>query len=183
MSKANGRAPEGAEGETLSDSSGRLAAAARNWLRKRDFYAGLAIVAIGSVAAIAGPGYQLGTPMRMGPGFMPTALGVILIALGVVIAGSALAAAPGEDEDILPERPQWLGWALILAGPFAFIVFGRYGGLIPATFACVFVSALGDRSATLRGSLGLALVMTAFSVGLFHYILKVPMPLLGWSGL
>jgi hypothetical protein len=167
----------------LSDPSRELAAAVRNWLRKRDFYAGLALIAVGSVAAIAGPTYQIGTLMRMGPGFMPTALGIILIILGVIIAGSALTVAPGEDEDILPDDPQWLGWLLILAGPVAFIVLGKYGGLIPATFGCVFVSALGDRSATLKSSVLLAAAMTVFSVALFYYALKVPMPLLRWGGL
>jgi hypothetical protein len=167
----------------LSNHSRGLASAARNWLRKRDFYAGLALIAVGSIAAIAGPTYEIGTLMRMGPGFMPTALGIILIILGVIIAGSALTTAPGEDEDILPDDPQWIGWLLILAGPAAFIVLGKYGGLIPATFGCVFVSAFGDRSATLKSSALLAAAMTVFSVVLFYYALKVPMPLLRWSGL
>jgi Tripartite tricarboxylate transporter TctB family len=89
---------------------------------KRDFYARGLMVLFGLVAALKGPGYRLGTLMHMGPGFMPTALGVILICLGVLIAGTAATTsrADGADERILPEHPQWLGWLCILAGPLVF---------------------------------------------------------------
>src|SRR4249919_65967 len=83
----------------------------QNFVRKRDFYAGGLIIFFGLVMALKGPGYRLGTLMHMGPGFLPTALGVILICLGIAIAGASLTAAEGEDERILPEHPEWLGWA------------------------------------------------------------------------
>jgi hypothetical protein len=155
----------------------------RNLVRKRDFYAGGLVIFFGLVMALKGPGYRLGTLMHMGPGFLPTALGVILIGLGIAIAGTALTVPEGEDEDILPEKPEWFGWACILAGPLCFILFGRLFGLIPAIFTCVFVSACGDRTARLKNSLILAAVVTAFGVGLFSYVLQVPMPLLTWRGL
>jgi hypothetical protein len=74
-------------------------------LRKRDFYAGGLMVLFGLFAAVNGPNYRLGTLMHMGPGFLPTALGVILIILGLVIAVGAVATPPGEGEDILPDQP------------------------------------------------------------------------------
>jgi putative Ca2+/H+ antiporter (TMEM165/GDT1 family) len=152
-------------------------------VRKRDFYAGALVIFFGLVMALKGPSYRLGTLMHMGPGFMPTALGIILIGLGIAIMGTGLSVPDGEDEDILPANPEWFGWACILAGPLCFILFGSYFGLIPATFMCVFVSAFGDRSATLRGSFVLATVVTVFGVALFSYLLQVPMPLLAWRGL
>ena len=162
---------------------GPVAQLVHNLVRKRDFYAGALVIFFGLVMALKGPGYRLGTLMHMGPGFLPTALGVILICLGIAIAGTGLSVPEGEDEDILPEHPEWLGWACILAGPLCFILFGSLFGLIPAIFSCVFVSALGDRTATLKSSVVLAAVVTAFGVGLFSYILQVPMPLLAWRGL
>ncbi len=151
-------------------------------LYKRDFYAGGLMILFGLFAALNGPKYTLGTLMHMGPGFLPTALGVLLVILGIAIAGTALTAKPGEDEEgILPEHPQWLGWGCILAGPLAFILFGKIGGMIPGTFACVFVSALGDREATWRSAAILGVVVTFFGVALFHYVLKIPMPLLRWD--
>jgi hypothetical protein len=150
---------------------------------RRDFCAGGLMILFGLVAAVNGPHYHIGTLMHMGPGFMPTALGVILILLGIAIAGTAAAgSSAGEeaDENILPPHPQWLAWLCILAGPFLFVVFGSIGGMAPATFACVFVSALGDRESTWKSSLVLAAGVTAFGVLLFHYLLQVPMPVLEW---
>ena len=164
-------------------SRGSVAQLVQNLVRKRDFYAGVLVIFFGLVMALKGPGYRLGTLMHMGPGFLPTALGVILVCLGIAIAATGLTVPEGEDEDILPEHPEWLGWACILAGPLCFILFGSFFGLIPAIFSCVFVSALGDRTATWRGSIILAAVVTAFGVGLFSYLLQVPMPLLTWRGL
>ena len=156
---------------------------ARRLSRKRDFYAGGLVILFGLLMALKGPTYRLGTLMHMGPGFLPTVLGVILIFLGILIAGSAIGIPDGEDEDILPAHPEWLGWACILAGPLAFIIFGSYFGMMPGIFACVFVSALGDRDATFKNSALLAAVITVFGAGLFSYLLQIPMPLLAWRGL
>jgi putative tricarboxylic transport membrane protein len=169
--------------DTLRSERGPVAQLVRNFVRKRDFYAGALVIFFGLVMALKGPGYRLGTLMHMGPGFLPTALGVILICLGIAIAATGLSVPEGEDEDILPAHPEWLGWACILAGPLCFILFGSLFGLIPAIFSCVFVAALGDRTSTLKGSVLLAAVVTVFGVGLFSYLLQVPMPLLAWRGL
>jgi uncharacterized protein (DUF486 family) len=55
--------------------------------------------------------------------------------------------------------------------------------MAPGTFACVFVAAMGDREATIKNSAILAAVITIFGVGLFAYILQVPMPVFAWRGL
>lgn len=153
-------------------------------LRKRDFYAGLLMIGFGLVMALHGPSYSLGTLMHMGPGFLPTALGILLIGLGIAIGMTAIGVPDGEDEDLLPPQPQWFAWACILAGPLLFIVFGTYGGLAPATFMCVFVASLGDHKATWLGSVLLSLFITVFGVLLFHFVLQIPMPVLkflDWS--
>jgi hypothetical protein len=168
----------------LSDlrSPGHMLGIGRRLIRKRDFYAGGLMVLFGLVMALKGPSYSVGTLMHMGPGFLPTALGVILVIMGIFIALAALPVPDGEDEGILPEHPEWLGWICILAGPLMFIIFGSYGGMAPGTFACVFVSALGDRTATWKSSLVLAAVVTFFGVGLFAYVLQIPMPVMEWRG-
>ena len=158
----------------------------RELTRKRDFYAGGLMLLIGLGVALKGwSSYRLGTLMHMGPGFLPTALGAILALIGIAIAGAAASAGGPEretNERILPEHPQWWGWFCILGGPALFILFGRYFGLMPGTFACVFVAALGDRTATLKSSVILALIVTVFGVGLFSYFLQIPMPVLTWKG-
>jgi putative Ca2+/H+ antiporter (TMEM165/GDT1 family) len=143
------------------------------------------MVLLGLGIALKGTTYRAGTLMHMGPGFMPTALGVILVLLGIAIAASAfspLEDGHGGDQNLLPENPQWFAWLCILASPICFILFGRLFGMIPATFSCVFVAALGDKTATWLGTIVLSTVVTAFGVGLFSYFLQVPMPILTWWG-
>ena len=150
---------------------------------KRDFYAGGLMMLIGLYIAVKGATYRAGTLMHMGPGFMPTALGIILVLLGIAIALAALSSAGGEEhEGILPEHPQWVAWLCILMSPVAFIVFGHFFGMAPATFGCVFIAALGDKSATWKGTIVLATVVTTFGVSLFSYFLQVPMPIFTLGG-
>jgi putative tricarboxylic transport membrane protein len=145
---------------------------------KRNYYAGGLMLLLGVGAAVTGTGYKLGSLERMGPGFMPVMLGVVLAFLGVLIAGTALGSSEDDDKKFLPDNPQWFGWLCILSGPVLFIILGEYGGMIPAVFACVFVCALGDKTATYRSSAILAAGITVFGVLLFHYLLSIPFPLL-----
>lgn len=145
---------------------------------KRDYYAGALMMLIGLGAAAEGGTYHIGTLVRMGPGFFPVALGVILVCLGIIIAGTAFASREGGDERFLPAHPQWFGWLCLIGGPILFIILGVYAGMIPAIFACVFVCALGDKTATLKGTLIMSAGVTVFGVILFSYLLGVPLPLL-----
>ena len=145
---------------------------------KRDYYAGALMLVLGVGAAVTGTGYKFGTLARMGPGFMPVMLGVVLAFLGLLIAGTALGSSEPDEHKFLPNNPQWFGWLCIIAGPVAFIILGLYGGMIPAVFACVFICALGDKTATYKSSLVLAAGITVFGVVLFHYLLNIPFPLI-----
>jgi uncharacterized membrane protein YhdT len=149
-----------------------------NFAMKRDYYAGGLMVLLGAGAAVTGTGYKFGSLARMGPGFMPVVLGVVLAFLGLLIAGTALASSEREDSKFLPDHPQWFGWLCIIGGPILFIILGEFGGMIPAVFACVFVCALGDKTATYKSSAILAAAVTVFGVLLFHYLLSIPFPLL-----
>lgn len=154
----------------------------RDLVRKRDFYAGGLMLLLGLGVAAKGSTYRAGTLMHMGPGFLPTALGIILVLLGIAIAAASLTEPGGEDQGILPAQPQWWAWFCILMSPVCFIFFGRYFGMAPATFTCVFIAALGDKGATWRSSIVLSTVVTIFGVGLFSYFLQVPMPIFTWRG-
>jgi hypothetical protein len=147
----------------------------------RELYAGALMMLIGLGACIEGLTYKLGTLTHMGPGFFPVALGVILVILGMLIAATAVAGRPAGGQGTLSKRPEWWGWFCIIAGPILFIILGLYGGMVPAAFACVFVTALGDRTATLKGSLTLAAAVTAFAAFLFYFLLRIPFPLFRWG--
>jgi hypothetical protein len=152
-----------------------------NWFagHRRDFAAGVLMTLIGIGAMMQGAAYRVGSLTQMGPGFFPVSLGVIMATCGIAITIGAKVSAPGTEEASLP--PEWIGWAAILGGIAAFVVVGQYGGLLPATFAIVFISALGDRHNTLLGAATLALAMVAISVVVFWWLLKVQFPLLSWG--
>ncbi|HEY4071571.1 MAG TPA: tripartite tricarboxylate transporter TctB family protein [Herbaspirillum sp.] len=155
----------------------------------RDYYGGGLMLLFGASAIRAGLSYRIGTLVHMGPGFFPLALGVVLALVGVAImlgaamttraATTAAITLPDEKEENLP--PEWRGWICISLSIIAFVVFGQYGGLIPATFAVVFISALGDRQNTVKSAFILAAVMCAVCVAVFSYGLQVQFPLFQWG--
>ena len=153
--------------------------------RRRDVWAGLLLLVLGLATVGESRSLDIGTLTRMGPGYFPTVLGAVLALLGLAIALSAAPAGraplpgaePAPHEEVPP--PDWRGIGAIVLGIVAFLVLGRYAGLVPATFACVLLSAGGDRLMTPGAALVLAAAMTAVAVGLFHYALQVPFPLFG----
>jgi hypothetical protein len=52
----------------------------------KDFFAGLMFIAFGVAALAIGGGYALGTAARMGPGYFPRILGILLVVIGAVVS-------------------------------------------------------------------------------------------------
>jgi len=147
--------------------------------RTRDYLGGILMIALGLAAALRGSSYHMGTLSRMGPGFFPVALGVILALAGLAIAiGARFTRYEGEAQ-VLP--PEWRGWFCICASIVAFVVLGKYGGLLPATFAIVFIAALGDRDNTLASAALLALACATVCVVVFWWALQIQFPLFQWG--
>lgn len=146
----------------------------------RDYYGGALMFLIGAGAAYEGVGYKLGTLSKMGPGYFPTAVGVVLAAMGVLIAlGARRAAKTAAVEEYQP--PEWRGWICIMASIVAFVVLGRWGGLVPAVFAVVFISAMGDRQNTWKNATLLSLAMVFVAVVVFWWALRMQFPLFRWG--
>lgn len=147
--------------------------------RTRDYLGGTLMIALGLTAALGGTSYDVGTLTRMGPGLFPVALGVILALTGVAIAISARFARYEGQLEASPR--EWRGWICICGSIVAFVVIGKYGGLLPATFAIVFVAALGDRENTLMRAVVLALACAVVSVVVFWWALQIQFPLFQWG--
>jgi putative Ca2+/H+ antiporter (TMEM165/GDT1 family) len=149
--------------------------------RHRDYCGGLILVVVGLAAAIQAQSYQIGTLTRMGPGFFPAALGIILAAAGAVLLGTAMArnarATVIGDQPARRHGPEWRGWICICLAVIAFAVLGELTGLVPATFACVFIAALGDRDNSLRDIVLLSIGVTIAGVIVFWWGLGILFPL------
>ncbi len=104
---------------------------------RKDFLGGLLILVLGLATGVQASSYDIGSLRRMGPGFFPLGLGVILGVTGVLLMLTAKSPTPPAER----LAPEWRGWLCICAGIAAFVVLGQWGGLIPATFAVVFIAA------------------------------------------
>ncbi|MBR0642965.1 tripartite tricarboxylate transporter TctB family protein [Plastoroseomonas hellenica] len=149
--------------------------------RYKDYCGGLILVIVGLAAAFQAQSYQIGTLTRMGPGFFPAALGIILAAAGAVLLGTTMARnarnAVIEDQSVRRHPPEWRGWACICLAVIAFAVLGELTGLVPATFTCVFIAALGDRDNSLRDIVLLSIGVTIAGVAVFWWGLGILFPL------
>jgi hypothetical protein len=149
--------------------------------RKRDYYAGALIALIGAAAAYQGSKYGIGSLDEMGSGFFPVVIGLAMILTGASIAisgGKMEEQTPGPNLYAASSTIDWRGWIAIIAGTCLFMALAEYAGLLPAIFACVFVSALGSKSTGWKEALILAACVTAFGVALFAIGLKVQIPIL-----
>lgn len=148
---------------------------------KREAWAAGTMIVLGLGAIAQASTYTLGSLARMGPGLFPAILGVLLVLLGLIIARMAYSPLTAEEdaEDIPP--PEWRGWGCILGGLLAFILIGQFGGLVPATFALVFISAMGDRQHTVRSAALLAAGVTILGVAVFSWGLQLQFPLFRWG--
>lgn len=148
---------------------------------RRDLAGGALVMALGLGVTAVAHGYRLGTLRRMGPGYFPLLLGAILIVTGGLIALGGMRRAGPHAAAETAAAIDWRGAAAVVAGLVAFAVLGRWGGLLPASFACVFLSALGDRRNRPAIAAALAAVMTLVALLVFHLVLRVQLPLLRWG--
>lgn len=144
-------------------------------LRNKDVLGGALVCALGAGAIAMVRGNAIGTLGRMGPGFFPTLIGVVMVLTGVAILLGGLRAGATEHG---VERPDLRAWTLIPLSLVAFIVAGEFGGLLPATFSVVFIAALADRDNTWRSAMLLACAMVAVCLVVFWWALQVQFPLL-----
>jgi len=152
----------------------------------KDLCGGILIIAIGATAAWAGVNYRIGTIRHMGPGFFPVAVGLAMVFVGTLMAASSLRTSiigrTGDSKLTKASLPDFRGTACLVSGLILFVVCGKILGLLPATFAIVFVSALGDRSNSIKNATILAIAGCVVAVVVFWWGLDIQLPLFnGWS--
>ncbi|MBB5215413.1 tripartite tricarboxylate transporter TctB family protein [Parapusillimonas granuli] len=106
---------------------------------KQDFWSGLMFVGIGLFFALEATHYQMGTAARMGPGYFPFWLGVILAVMG---AGVALGALSIKAQETRVEKFDWRVTALIIGSVMLFGVLLNFLGVYLSTFILVVVSSI-----------------------------------------
>lgn len=139
----------------------------------RDFWAGIMFVAFGAFAVVvAQMNYQMGTAVRMGPGYFPTVLGGMLAALGLLVLLESLV-IEGEKVAKFYFRP--LIFILVACLAFAYLL--KPLGVMLSIAALVGISAYGGHEFKLKEVLILTVAMVIISVLVFVKGLTLPFPI------
>ncbi len=153
---------------------------------QRDFFAGLMFFVVGAIFALgAMNNYTVGNAARMGPGYFPMLLGILLAILGIAIVFYSMVHNPlhGEDGDkIGPWAWKPIGYVLganlafgVLLGGLPSIKFPSFG-LIAAIYALTLVASRAGEGFKLRDVLILATILAAGSYLAFIVLLKLQIP-------
>lgn len=152
----------------------------------KNFWGGVLFIALGGMFALIAKGlkfgdttllagYSMGTPARMGPGFFPFYLGMILVVLGVIIAFSGMRV---HDND--PGKVEKFHWKPILFVLGAVVLFGivlKAIGMLLAGILLVMIAGFGSATFAFKRMAILAVALVVFCALVFVWGLKLPIPL------
>ena len=133
-----------------------------NRLLTKDFLSGLMFIAFGLGALYMGQHLAVGTPVRMGPGYVPRMLSMIMLALGVLICIVAIVSG---SEPV--EAPKWKPITLVTIGIVCFALLLERAGLFPALVVLILISSLAGEEFKLLEVIGNIVVLSILCVIVF----------------
>ena len=137
---------------------------------RRDVAAGLFLVILAAAIVIAAFSLRIGTPARMGPGFLPFALGVLLAAVGAAIVSTG-----SRNGESLPQLPRPRALVALVVAFVAFALLIEPAGLVISAFAAVAIAGLALPGRRLIENLLYAAGLSAFAWALFVGVLDMPL--------
>jgi hypothetical protein len=150
----------------------------------KDFWGGMLFIVLGLLFAVIArgvpgvaflPGYSMGTPARMGPGFFPFYLGMLLLILGVVIAVNGFRGKEGETSAV--DKFHWRPILLVLGAVVLFGIILKPVGMLIAGWLLVMIASIGSYEFQWKRSAILGLALVIFCAFTFVAGLKLPIPL------
>ena len=140
-----------------------------------DILAGGIFVLIGGAFAVGALGYELGTPLRMGPGYFPLLVAAIVTVLGLAIVVKGLIAG-----EVISFGP--VPWRAIAAIVLAILFFGltvRGLGFVPASAVTALLTTMASSRVRPLGALAVAAGLTAAATLIFIGGLQLRIPVWG----
>ena len=141
----------------------------------KDFWSGALFIAVGIAAIVLGSHYALGTAARMGPGYFPRILGILLIALGAILAIRATRTRGGPILGV-----HWRPTIIVLGSVVLFGAIVRPLGVALSTVILIVASSAASREFRPREALIAGIVLAALAVGVFVVGLQIQLPI--WPG-
>jgi len=149
---------------------------------QKDFFCGLMFMTVGVAFAWGASTYNVGTGARMGPGYFPLMLGILLAIIGAAVTFTALVVETVGGDKI----GKW-AWKPLFCIIAANVVFGillagvpALGipafGLIIAIYALVFIASVAEAGWKVRTTFILATILALGSYLAFVVALKLQFP-------
>ena len=149
---------------------------------QKDFFAGLMFRGVGVAFAWGATTYNVGTGARLGPGYFPLMLGILLAFIGGLITFKATTVETQDGDKI--GKWAWKPLFFVLAANFVFGIllaglpsFGVPAmGLIVAIYALTFISSLAGQEFNAKSVFILATILAVGSYVAFVWALKLQFP-------
>jgi hypothetical protein len=138
----------------------------------KDFWAGVLFILVGAAAIVLGSRYNLGTAARMGPGYFPRILGMLLIVLGGILALRALrlqgAAIPAF---------KWRPTLVVLGSVVIFGLIVTTVGMAISVVILIVLSSAASPEFRPKEAVIAGILLAALAVGVFVIGLKLQVPI------
>jgi hypothetical protein len=149
---------------------------------QKDFFSGLMFTVVGASFGYGATSYTVGTGARMGPGYFPLLLGVILALLGAIILFKSLVVETPDGEPV--GAWAWKPLFYIIAGNLLFgILLGGLPsigfpamGLIVAIFGTTIVVSMAGDEFKFSETIVLSIILSLMSYAAFIMLLKLQFP-------
>lgn len=149
---------------------------------QKDFFAGLMFVIVGAAFAIGAYSYSMGEGARMGPGYFPRLLGILLAILGSFVLFKSLTVATPDGEKVGS-----IAWKPLLCIIGANLLFGVCIGGLPAIkfpalglivgiYVLTFVASIAAEQYKVKEVFLLATGLAVLSYLAFIVLLKLQFP-------
>ena len=139
-----------------------------------DLCSGLLFAALGTAILWVGADYALGVSSRIGPGYVPRLLGILLAAIGLFLIVRSRWTA-----EVIDPTVAWRPLALIFAAIVAFALIFDATGLVPAILVAVGIANYATPENRWSTAVVLGVLLALFAWLLFVKGLSLPLPV--WS--
>ena len=138
----------------------------------KDFWAGLLFIGLGVLAITVGSRYALGSAARMGPGYFPRILGILLLVLGALITFRGIR----WDGDAIPAW-KWRPTIVVLASVVIYGILISKLGVAISTVLLIIGASAASHEFRWKESIIAGLLLSALAVGVFVVGLGVQLPI------
>jgi hypothetical protein len=149
---------------------------------QKDFFSGLMFSGVGAAFAIGATNYTVGNGARMGPGYFPLLLGVLLSIMGVAIMFKALTVQTPDGDKIGAWAWRPLGYIIAANLLFGVLLGGLPSikvpamGMVAGIYGLTIVASLAGDRFNLKEVLVLATILSIGSYLAFIVLLKLQFP-------